>query len=229
MSRIGTIAVYAAAALAMVIAAAIIVFPGEAIWLAVALVPAALLAMLLVNLRAPADRSLRLSQPSGQPPTRLGGGFPVELRGETRPRGGVEGDHPGADVWIGTLRIRPHVGGPVSTVPLRVALGVEPLAVRLLPLETTSTRQHRITAIEALEHDAIHDAIHLRVVVRRPGHPAAQCLTLGLRRVDDAWMPLDDTDEVTAELRRPDCLVTPACSDADHQSPAVCATALPGS
>lgn len=212
------IAVYAAAALAMAVAAAIIVFPGEAIWLAVALVPAALLAMLLVNLRAPADQSLRLSQPSWQPPSPSTSVVPVERQGEHRQPGGGGRGGRGAEVWTGTIRIRPSLGQPMCMVPLRVALGGEPLTVHLLPIETTSTRPPRITAIDLVDHDPIHDAIHLRVIVRQPGHAAATCLTLGLRRIDDKWVPLDDTDTVTAELRRPDCPAMPAFPDGDRWS-----------
>lgn len=173
-----------------------LVFPGETVWLALALVPAAILAMLLVNLRAPRDQALRLSQPSWgpyvAPAARWGPRHdhrPPISRGE-------------ADVWAGTLFIRSIPGTQSTFIPIRVALNERPTAARLLPIPSAPSRSPRITAVEILECDSLDDALHLRVTVRRPNRAAPACHTLALRRIEDTLVPLDDTAPVTAELCR---------------------------
>ena len=89
-------------------------------------------------------------------------------------------------------------------VPLRIALSENPVHVRLLPSEHFAGRE-RVAAVDVIEHDIVHAALHLRVFLVRVDRHERAVFDASLSyegRGAPRLTPMDDTAAHSVELRR---------------------------
>lgn len=188
----------------MAVAAGVIMiaFPKDTPWLMAALMPIAMLGVFIVTISTPPEspaakrRTPDMVVAPGQNELHTSSAM-----AETGAGSQAERQFPGG-VWSGTLKLRPADGrGPLSLVPIRMALSSEPIRASLVPCGA-SGRPERVVAVDVAEYDSQRNTVYLRIAVERQGRTRCQEFTTRLVLQDHTLLPEDDTELATLELSR---------------------------